>query len=100
MVVLAFDSEGGADMGREKLVEPNNDYELNLVNAVEVVRHKDGKIKIKDIRSLSGIAALGGAFGEHFSVFCFSYQPSVSPLEQSQAPSQATLHTSGLPKII
>lgn len=62
MVVLAFDSEGGADMGREKLVELDNDYELNLVNAVEVVRHKDGKIKVKDIRSLSGIGALGGAF--------------------------------------
>ena len=100
MVVLAFDSEGGADMGREKLVELDNEYELSLVNAVEVVRHKDGKIKIKDIRSLSGIGALGGAFWEHFSVFCFLYQPSDSPSEQSQAQSQATLHTSGSPKII
>jgi uncharacterized membrane protein len=72
MVVLAFDNEGGADMGREKLVELNNDYELNLVNAVEVVRHTDGKIKIKDIRSLSGIGAIGGAFwGTLFGLLFF-----------------------------
>jgi len=72
MVVLAFDNEGGADMGREKLVELNNDYELYLVNAVEVGRHKDGKIKVKDIRSLSGIGALGGAFwGTLFGLLFF-----------------------------
>jgi len=72
MVVLAFDNEDGADMGREKLVELNNDYELYLVNAVEVVRHKDGKIKVKDIRSLSGIGALGGAFwGTLFGLLFF-----------------------------
>ena len=72
MVVLAFDSEGGADMGRERLVELNNDYQLNLVNAVEVVRHRDGKIKIKDIRSLTGIGALGGAFwGTLFGLLFF-----------------------------
>ncbi len=62
MVVLAFDNEGGADMGRQKLEELNDEYELNLVDAVEVIRHTDGKVKIKDIRSLTGIGALGGAF--------------------------------------
>ena len=62
MVVLAFDSEGGADMGRQKLVELDNEYALNLVDAVEVIRHTDGKVKIKDIRSLAGIGAIGGAF--------------------------------------
>jgi uncharacterized membrane protein len=72
MVVLAFDSEEGADQGRQKLVELNNEYTLNLVNAVEVVRHKDGKVKVKDIRSLSGLGAVGGAFwGLLFGVLFF-----------------------------
>jgi len=39
MAMLAFDSETGADKGRQKLVELNNEYLLNLVDAVEVVRH-------------------------------------------------------------
>src|SRR5208283_4996718 len=35
---------------------------LNLVDAVEVVRRADGKIKVKNIRNLTGIGAMGGAF--------------------------------------
>jgi len=62
MVVLAFDSEDGADEGRQKLVELNDEYVLNLVDAVEVVRHTDGKVKLKNIRNLTGIGAMGGAF--------------------------------------
>ena len=62
MVVLAFDSENGADQGRMKLVELNNEYVLNLADAVEVVRHTDGKVKVKNIRNLTGIGAMGGAF--------------------------------------
>jgi len=72
MVVLAFDSKGGADMGRQKLVELNDEYVLNLEDAVEVIRHTDGKVKIKDIRSLTGIGALGGAFwGTLFGLLFF-----------------------------
>ena len=62
MVVLAFDNENGADQGRQKLVELNNQYVLNLADAVEVVRHADGKVKMKNIRNLTGIGAMGGAF--------------------------------------
>jgi uncharacterized membrane protein len=62
MVVLAFDNENGADQGRQKLVELNNQYVLNLVDAVEVVRHTDNKIKLKNIRNLTGVGAMGGAF--------------------------------------
>jgi uncharacterized membrane protein len=62
MVVLAFDSETGADQGRQKLVELNNQYVLNLVDAVEVVRHADNKVKVKNIRNLTGVGAMGGAF--------------------------------------
>ena len=85
MVVLAFENEGGADMGRERLEKLNDEYVLDLVDAVEVVRHSNGKIKIKDIRSLTGIGAMGGAFWEHFSVFCSSFQAWDWPLERSQA---------------
>jgi uncharacterized membrane protein len=62
MVVLAFDSENGADQGRQKLIELNNQYVLDLVDAVEVVRGADGKIKVKSIRNLTGVGAMGGAF--------------------------------------
>jgi len=61
MVVFAFESENGAAQGRQQLVELNNQYVLDLVDAVEVVRHADGKIKIKNIRNLTGVGAMGGA---------------------------------------
>jgi uncharacterized membrane protein len=35
MVVLAFDTEDGAERGRSELVELNNQYLLNLVDAVQ-----------------------------------------------------------------
>jgi uncharacterized membrane protein len=62
MVVLAFDTEDGAEQGRSKLVELNNQYMLNLVDAVQVVRHADGKVKVKPLRNLTGVGAMGGAF--------------------------------------
>ncbi len=62
MVILAFDSENGADQGRQKLIELNKEYALNLADAVEVVRHSDGKVKVKNIHNLTGAGAMGGAF--------------------------------------
>src|ERR1039457_4656282 len=62
LVVLAFDGEDTAEQVRNKLVDLNKQYLLNLREAVEVVRHSDGKVKIKDEPRLTGIGALGGAF--------------------------------------
>jgi uncharacterized membrane protein len=62
MIVLAFSGEDGADQGRKKLVELNDEYMLDLADAVEVVRTTDGKIKIKNINNLTGAGAMNGAF--------------------------------------
>ena len=40
---------------------------LKLVDAVQVVRHADGRIKVKPLRNLTGIAAMGGAIWGYFS---------------------------------
>ena len=62
MVVLAFDSENGADMVRTKLLELNAQFLLRLDQVVEVVRKADGQVKVKEEPKLTGAAALGGAF--------------------------------------
>ena len=62
MVVLAFGNEDGAEQGKKLLVELNNQYLLNLVDAVEVIRPTDGKVKVKPLRNLTGIRATRGAF--------------------------------------
>jgi uncharacterized membrane protein len=62
MIVLAFDTEYGADEGRRKLIELNNEYVLNLKDAVEVVRGSNGRVKIKNIQNLTGAGAMTGAF--------------------------------------
>jgi uncharacterized membrane protein len=62
LVVLAFDGEDTAAQVRNKLVDLNKQYLLNLREAVEIVRRADGKIKIKEEPRLTGIGMLGGAF--------------------------------------
>ena len=60
--MLAFDSLDGAHSARKKLVELDNQYLLKLDQAVEVIRKEDGHVKIKEESSITGAAALGGAF--------------------------------------
>ena len=47
IVVLAFDTIDGAHDAREKLVDLDNQYLLKLDQAIEVVRAKDGQVKVK-----------------------------------------------------
>jgi uncharacterized membrane protein len=62
MVVLAFDRIDTADKARNKLIDLNNQFLLRLDQVVVVERSDDGKVKIKDEHTLTGLGALGGAF--------------------------------------
>ena len=62
LVVLAFDSEGGALQLRDKLLSLQKQQLIQLDDAAVVVRRQDGKVKVKQLHSLVGSGALGGAF--------------------------------------
>lgn len=62
LIVLAFDSENGAFQMRDKLLQLQKMELITLSDAAVVTRHGDGKPKVKQLNSLVGAGALGGAF--------------------------------------
>ncbi len=62
LVVLAFDTETGAEQMRDDLLQLQKEQIIGLDDAAVAVRDKEGKVKIKQITSLAGAGALGGAF--------------------------------------
>ena len=62
LIVLAFDTETGAQEMRDTLVELQKQKIITLEDAAVVVRKQDGKVKVKQAVSLVGAGALGGAF--------------------------------------
>jgi uncharacterized membrane protein len=62
LIVLAFDSEDGAAQLREKLLAMQKQHIIELADAAVVVRRQDGKVKVKQLHSLVGAGAMGGAF--------------------------------------
>ena len=62
LIVLAFDSEDGALNLRDKLLSMQKERIIELADAAVVVRREDGKPKVKQLHSLVGAGALGGAF--------------------------------------
>lgn len=62
LIVLAFDNEEGALLVRDKLLDIQKRRMLQLSDAAVVVRRQDGKIKVKQLTSLVGSGAVGGAF--------------------------------------
>ena len=62
LIVLAFDSEDGALQLRDKLLSLQKKMLIQLEDAAVVVRRQDGKVKVKQLHSLVGAGALGGAF--------------------------------------
>jgi uncharacterized membrane protein len=62
LIVLAFDTEAGAT---NMLAEAGRLQKMQLMSiddAATVVRHADGKVKVKQANSLVGAGAFGGAF--------------------------------------
>ncbi len=62
LVVLAFDTETGAEQMRDDLLQMQKEHLIGLEDAAVAVRNKEGKVKIKQVTSLAGTLALGGAF--------------------------------------
>ena len=62
LIVFAFDNEGGAAEMRDELISLQKQQLIELEDAAVVVRRQDGKVKVKQVASLAGAGALGGAF--------------------------------------
>jgi uncharacterized membrane protein len=62
LIVLAFDTEDGAVAMRDRLISLQKQQLIELEDAAVVVRRQDGKVKVKQVASLAGAGALGGAF--------------------------------------
>ena len=62
LIVFAFDTETGAEEMRAALLSMQKQRLISLEDAAVVVRRQDGKVKVKQVTSLVGAGALGGAF--------------------------------------
>lgn len=62
LIVLAFNDEASAFQMRDKLLELQKQQLITLSDAAIVTRKADGKPKVKQLHSLVGAGALGGAF--------------------------------------
>jgi uncharacterized membrane protein len=62
LVVFAFDNEKGALEARDALIRMQKQQLIELEDAAVVVRPLEGKPKVKQVTSLTGAGALGGAF--------------------------------------
>ncbi|MDD4093520.1 MAG: DUF1269 domain-containing protein [Methanothrix sp.] len=62
LVVLALDTETGAEEMRDELIRLQKEHLITLSDAAVVVRQQDGHVKVKQAVSLVGAGAMGGAF--------------------------------------
>lgn len=62
LVVLAFDTESGAQQTLEEVERLQKQNLIRVNDAATAVRHEGGKVKVKQAMSLAGAGALGGAF--------------------------------------
>ena len=61
LIVLAFEDEASAFQMRDKLLDLQKQQVITLSDAAIVTRKADGKPKVKQLHSLVGAGALGGA---------------------------------------
>jgi uncharacterized membrane protein len=62
LIVLAFDDEASAFQMRDKLLQLQKQELITLADAAIVTRKANGKPKVKQLQSLVGAGAVGGAF--------------------------------------
>ena len=62
LIVFAFDNEKGALDARDALIRMQKVQLIELEDAAVVIRPLEGKPKVKQVTSLTGAGALGGAF--------------------------------------
>lgn len=62
LIVVAFDNPTGAEELRDKLINLQKQHIIALDDAAVVIRKDDGKVKVKQVQSLTGAGAVGGAF--------------------------------------
>lgn len=62
LIVFAFDTEKGALDARDALIRMQKLQLIELEDAAVVIRPLEGKPKVKQVTSLTGAGALGGAF--------------------------------------
>ncbi|HEY4161146.1 MAG TPA: DUF1269 domain-containing protein [Candidatus Saccharimonadales bacterium] len=62
LIVLAFKTEDGAAMALHEVAELQRRQLIHIEDAATAVRRAGGAVRVKQIYSLAGAAALGGAF--------------------------------------
>ncbi|HFQ93392.1 MAG TPA: DUF1269 domain-containing protein [Anaerolineae bacterium] len=62
LIVLVFENEAKAREMRDKLLDLQKQKIVTLSDAAIAVRKENGKVKVKQLHSLVGQGALGGAF--------------------------------------
>jgi uncharacterized membrane protein len=62
LIVMAFENEGGAAKTLSKVEELHKQNLIIVEDAAMAIRRQNGKVKVKQLHSLTGTGALGGAF--------------------------------------
>ena len=62
LLVLKFDSEGGAAQMRDRLLSLQKQQLITIEDAAIMKKNADGKPKLEQLNNMAGVGALGGAF--------------------------------------
>ena len=72
LVAIAYPDSGTAEQVRTELIQATKEHLLTLEDAVVVVHEPDGKIKLRQGVSATGVGAAGGALWGGSSGCCSS----------------------------